>query len=75
MDFRAAVEKLNETTTREEIAKDIGVSFHSVRQALLPQESQSHRAAPPGWRPVLARLARERAQALLELADRLDAGE
>lgn len=72
MDFREAVERLNETTTREEIAESVGVSFYSVRQALLPSDSKSHRPAPPNWRPVLASLARRRAARLEELAGELD---
>lgn len=72
MEFREAVERLNATDTRERIAEELGVSFYSVRQALLPEGSKSKRTAPPGWRPVLARLARERVQQLEELAEALE---
>ena len=72
MDFREAVERLNATDTREKIARELGVSFFSVRQALLPEGSKSKRPPPRGWRHVLARLARERATRLQELADELE---
>lgn len=72
MDFREAVERLNATETRERIADELGVSFFSVRQALLPEGSKSKRPAPANWRSALARLARERARRLEELAARLE---
>lgn len=73
MEFREAVDALTGTYTQAEIAKAIGVSYHSVRQALLPGSSAAHRSPPEGWEAVIARLARERARELERLARELEA--
>lgn len=74
MDFRRAVERLNECTTREELADALGVSFWTVKQALLPAESAGHRSPPSGWRAVLAQVARARARRFDALAEQLERG-
>jgi hypothetical protein len=55
-----------------EAAELFGVSVQHVRQMRLPADNPGHRPSPTGWRPVLARLARERGGALLRLADELE---
>lgn len=72
MDFRTAFDRLAAGITREHVAGEIGVSFHSVRQGLLPESSAAHRPPPPGWQAAVARLARRRAAELVKLADRLE---
>ena len=73
MDFREAIDRLGERVTHEQAARALGVSVASVRQYRLPPEANAHRSAPIGWADVLARLARERAHELTELAEELEA--
>lgn len=75
MDFREAVTRLTERHTRADLARELGVSFASVKQALLPETSAATRPPPAGWPAVLARLADERAERLQELAAELRAAE
>lgn len=72
MNFRAAVDRLGERVTHEEVADALGVSVASVRQYRLPVSAKAHRTPPANWQRTLARLARERAKALKALADELD---
>jgi len=72
MDFKTAVEQLGQRPTREDLADALGVSFWSVKQALLPEGATNRRSPPAGWRRVLAKLAREHARRLEELAARLE---
>ena len=74
MDFREAIDRLGERVTHEQAARALGVSVASVRQYRLPPEANAHRSAPPGWAEALARLARERARELSQLADDLGGG-
>jgi len=72
MDFKSAVDRLRYSATREEIAEALGVSFYSVAQALLPNDSGGFRKAPPGWEQGLAKLARKRGGDLVKLAEQLE---
>lgn len=69
MDFKSATDLVGGCITHAEIAKACGVSIQSIRQARMDQSSSSYRNPPTGWRTVLARLARQRARDLEELAD------
>lgn len=74
MDFRTAVEGLAGCVTRQEIAEALGVSFYSVKQALLPTESAAHRSPPPGWEVALVKLAKARGKELGKLVEQLERG-
>jgi hypothetical protein len=71
MEFREAVDRLGERVTHEQVAEALGVSVASVRQYRLAREAKAHRNPPNGWERVLAKLARERGEALLAFADEL----
>jgi hypothetical protein len=72
MNFREAIDRLGERITHEQAARALGVSVASVRQYRLSPEASAHRSAPGGWAKVLARLARNRARTLNDLADELE---
>jgi hypothetical protein len=74
MEFRVAVERLTDRPTRKDIAGAIGVSHHTVRQALLPDTSAASRPAPQGWRETLARMARTESKRLATLAKAIEGG-
>lgn len=57
--------------TRGEIADALGVSEASVRQARLEESAKAHRKPPDGWETKVAKLARQKAERLARLAERL----
>jgi predicted transcriptional regulator len=73
MNFKEATEKLMAGMTRGEIADALGVSEATVRQARLDESAKAHRSPPGGWEVKVARLARQRAERLVRLAERLTA--
>lgn len=72
MDFKKATEELMAGMTRGEIAAALGVSEATVRQARLDASANAHRNPPTGWEPKVARLAKQRAERLTRLAERLE---
>ncbi len=72
MDFKEATDLLTRRITADEIAEAAGVSISSIARARLDSSSSAYRSPPEGWRPVLARLAKERVQELNALAVELD---
>ena len=73
MDFKKATEELMAGMTRGEIADALGVSEASVRQARLDGSANAHRKPPEGWEAKIAKLARQRAERLMRVAERLGA--
>ncbi|HWA91844.1 MAG TPA: hypothetical protein VG889_17530 [Rhizomicrobium sp.] len=71
MDFKKATEELMAGMTRGQIAEALGVSEATVRQARLAKPAKAHRNPPEGWEGKLARLARQRADRLTKVAERL----
>ncbi len=71
MDFKTATDRVAGCITHAEIAEACGVSLQSIRQARMDPSSPSYRNPPVGWEGVLARLARERARHLLNIAEAL----
>jgi hypothetical protein len=72
MDFREAVQRLSDRPTRTSLAEALAVSYHSVRQALLPTTSAAARNPPRGWRETVARLARQESERLAGLAEEIE---
>ena len=72
MDFIAAADALTACPAHAEIAEAAGVSVQTVRQARLAPDHPNNRPPPQGWTRAIARLARERAGKLLELAEELE---
>lgn len=71
MDFKKATEELMAGMTRGEIAHALGVSEATVRQARLDDSAKAHRRPPDGWESKVARLAKQRAERLAKLAEKL----
>lgn len=71
MDFREATESLCTGVSHEELAKALGVSVATVRQARLRPEAKAHRSPPGHWKIAVRRLAEERLSQYRHLLDSL----
>lgn len=71
MDFREATETLCAGISHEELAKALGVSVATVRQARLRPDAKAHRAPPSNWRAGVKRLAEQKLQHYRSLLDHL----
>ena len=60
MNFKQATDRLFSRIDHEDLAKALGVSVASIRQARLRPDALAHRAPPPDWENALLRLAEER---------------
>lgn len=60
MDFRQATDELCAKMDHEDLAKALGVSVQTVRQARLAPQTGAHRSPPGDWQDALIRLAEER---------------
>ncbi len=70
IDFIAATDAILAKTKPEDLAEAIGCSLSSVKQARMT-EGGGRRSPPPGWEMGVAKLARQRAEQLRRLADKL----
>jgi transposase len=59
MDFREATEDLCNGVSHEELAKALGVSIATVRQARLRPGAKAHRSPPGHWKAAVIRLAEQ----------------
>lgn len=73
MDFKKATDELLDHLSHEELATALGVSVPTVRQARLSEDAKAHRTPPEGWEPVVAKLAKQKADHFRRLAERLGA--
>ena len=71
MNFRKATDDLLGGISHEELANALGVSIHTIRQARLAEGARAHRSPPEGWEPIVARLAKQRAERFRRLAETL----
>ena len=60
MNFNAATDRLFSRIDHEDLAKALGVSVASIRQARLKPEARAHRSPPADWESTVIRLAEER---------------
>jgi transposase len=74
MNFREATESLCAGISHEELAKALGVSIATVRQARLRPDAKAHRSPPDNWREGVRRLAEQRASQYLRLMSQLNDG-
>lgn len=72
MDFIEATDALARKVSHEDLARELGVSVQTVRQARMDPESPSYRQPPASWRRAVADLARRRGGELQELAEALE---
>ena len=71
MNFREATESLCASISHEELAKALGVSVATVRQARLRSEAKAHRSPPDHWRTAVRDLAEQRLSQYQRLVDSL----
>ncbi|HST57035.1 MAG TPA: hypothetical protein VLK84_00015 [Longimicrobium sp.] len=71
MDFKEATDVLTSapTMTLAKVAEAFGKDTHTIMRARM--EGPNARTPPRDWQPVVARLAREQAAALVEYAQQL----
>ena len=73
MDFKIASDRVTGAcVTLDDIAVVAGVSDSLIRRARLDPKGPSFRRPPENWEQAIAKLARERAGELLELAEELE---
>jgi transposase len=71
MDFREATESLCGGVSHEELAKALGVSVATVRQARLRPDAKAHRSPPGNWRAAVRGLAEKRLSQYRQLVETL----
>jgi hypothetical protein len=74
MDFKKATDGLFDRVDHADLAKALGVSIPLIRQARLDRAAAAHRSPPKGWEKAVMRLAKDRAERLSLLAERLQRG-
>lgn len=72
MDFKTATDRLGKKITADDLAEAFGVARNTIARARLDPSNPEYRSPPQNWKPVLARLARERSKALAVFADQLE---
>ena len=75
MDFRQATDDLCNAVSHEQLARALGVSVATVRQARLSETANAFRSPPAGWQQTVIQLAREqisRHQRLIETLEKDD---
>ena len=75
MKFREAVDALCSSLTHEDVAKALGVSVQTIRQARMKEDSKSSRAPPQNWERALIGLAETRVSYYRKLIEKLRTGE
>jgi len=60
MTFKTATDRLFSRVDHKDLAKALGVSVASIRQARLRPDALAHRSPPPEWENAVVRLAEER---------------
>jgi hypothetical protein len=73
MDFRQATDGLCAKLDHDDVARALGVSLQTIRQARLQRGNGAHRSPPPGWREAVIRLAEEKAGHYRRLIEQLQA--
>jgi hypothetical protein len=71
MTFREAVDALCTPLNHQDVAKALGVSVQTVRQARLSEASDAFRAPPKNWKTALIRLAETRMSYYRRLIEKL----
>jgi phosphoenolpyruvate carboxylase len=71
MNFREATDELCDVVSHEELARALGVSVATIRQARLRSDAKAHRSPPEDWKQAVERLAKRRLDHYRELIHRL----
>ena len=72
-EFREATDRLIDSVTLADLARELGVSHGLMRQARLQTDASSYRLPPATWPSAVANLARKRAHELEMLAKEMEA--
>lgn len=72
MKFREATDDLFSRVSHEDLARVLGVSVASIRQARLDQHAGAHRAPPQNWEQAIASIAEKRIVHYRKLIARLN---
>ncbi len=72
MDFRKATDALVDCCRLHDVAAALNCSYSTVTQARMDMENRAFRTPPLGWQKALAKLARQRAKELEQLAEQLE---
>jgi hypothetical protein len=75
MKFREAVDALCASCRHEDVAKSLGVSVQTIRQARMQENSKSFREPPQNWERALIWLAENRIAHYRRLIEKLRKGE
>jgi hypothetical protein len=59
--------------SQADLAKALGCSIPTLRQARLSEHAKARRSPPPGWEVAIAKLAEKKAEQLKKLAAKLRA--
>jgi hypothetical protein len=60
MDFKEATDRLFDQVDHEKLAKALGISVASIRQARLAPRTSAHRTAPKDWKKAVLQVAEDR---------------
>ena len=71
MTFKKATDRLFSRIDHENLAKALGVSIASIRQARLSPDALAHRTPPPDWETAVLRLAKERVSHFRKLIEEI----
>ena len=71
MNFRDATDRLFSYIRHEDLAKALGVSVASIRQARLDSKANAHRTPPPEWERAVIRLAEQRVWTFRKLIEEI----
>jgi hypothetical protein len=71
MTFKKATDRLFSRVDHEDLAKALGVSVASIRQARLSPDALARRSPPPDWEAAVKRLAEERVLHFRKLVEEL----
>lgn len=73
MNFKEATDGLFNGIDHKALAKALGISIATIRQARLRSDAKAHRTPPNGWESSVIRLAEERVWHYRKLIERIRA--
>lgn len=71
MDFKKATDELFATISHDDLARALGVSVATIRQARLSDGAKARRSPPAGWEVAALKLVEARTKQLEGLSRRL----
>jgi hypothetical protein len=71
MEFKEATDALFERVDHEKLARILGTSIASIRQARLRRDATAYRSPPLNWRAAVIELAEEQERRYKRLSDHL----